>query len=249
MTIKQEQIQHYFVWDSVVRLFHWVNALSILGLIALGAVILNSKALGVTNDGKTLLKTIHVYIGYIFVVNLIWRVIWGFMGNRYARWNAILPIGYQYHKQLQAFKIALKHKKTTVFMGHNPFARWMVTFMFLLLSIMAASGLVLGGTDLYMPPFGHTFKSWIAQSSDAMALVKPYSNDGVNHNAYETMREFRKFYIAVHYYVFYLLLGAIFLHLFMVIVTEFRERSTIISAMVTGVKRFDEKPIDYQDGY
>ena len=36
------------------------------GSIAVGVAILNDKALGVDNDGKILLKTVHVYIGYVF---------------------------------------------------------------------------------------------------------------------------------------------------------------------------------------
>jgi hypothetical protein len=36
----------------------------VLGLIAVGVVILNAKVLGVPNDGNILLKTVHVWIGY-----------------------------------------------------------------------------------------------------------------------------------------------------------------------------------------
>jgi cytochrome b len=59
-------------------------------------VILNAKSLGVSGEGKILLKTIHAYIGYVFVINLSWRLVWGFIGNKYVRWKAILPIGKGY---------------------------------------------------------------------------------------------------------------------------------------------------------
>ena len=65
------------VWDVSVRCFHWINVVSVLGLIAVGVAILNDKALGVTNDGKILLKTVHVWIGYVFALNLLWRFVWG----------------------------------------------------------------------------------------------------------------------------------------------------------------------------
>lgn len=51
----------------------------VIGLIGVEVVILNSKLLGVSSDGKILLKTVHVYIGYIFVVNLFWRFLWGLL--------------------------------------------------------------------------------------------------------------------------------------------------------------------------
>ena len=55
-----KDLKAYPVWDANVRWFHWINLLSLLGLIAVGVAILNDKALGVTSDGKILLKTVHV---------------------------------------------------------------------------------------------------------------------------------------------------------------------------------------------
>lgn len=87
------ELKTYSVWDASVRWFHWLNLICILGLVAVGVAILNDKALGVTNDGKILLKTVHVWIGYVFVLNLLWRLIWAFIGEAHARWRAILPAG------------------------------------------------------------------------------------------------------------------------------------------------------------
>jgi cytochrome b len=244
MKSEREELNKYPVWDRTVRIFHWINVLCILGLIAAGTVILNSKALGIPSDGKILLKTVHVYIGYVFVANLVWRLIWGFIGNRFARWKAILPVGEQYKKQHRAFVDGVKNGNSTAFMGHNPLARWMVSFLLVLLSAMALTGLVLAGTDVYMPPFGGYFKSWVAEDPEAAVNVKPYSDEGVNKEAYQDMRGFRKPFIKVHYYCFFVLLAAIFLHLGAVILTELRERNGLISAMFTGEKVFNKKPID-----
>jgi cytochrome b len=247
MASEQEQWIKYPVWDRSVRIFHWVNVLCILGLIAVGTVILNSKALGVPNDGKVLLKTVHVYIGYLFALNLAWRLIWGFIGNRFARWSAILPLGDGYKRQRQAFVSGLKNGESAQFIGHNPLARWMVTFLFIVLTAMAVTGLVLGGTDVYMPPFGETFKSWVAEDPENTAMVKPYSDEGVNEEAYQAMRDFRKPFIKIHYYGFYVLLAAILLHLAAVILSELRERIGLISAMFNGEKVFSKKPVDLED--
>jgi cytochrome b len=244
MTTQQKPLTKYRVWDGTVRIFHWLNLLSVLGLIAVGTVILNGKLLGVTGDGKVLLKTLHVYIGYVFVLNLVWRLIWGFMGSKFARWRAILPIGGLYKKQRHAFVEGFKEGKPPVFLGHNPLARWMVSFLFLLLSTMAVTGLVLGGTDVYMPPFGGYFKSWVAENPESVAEVKPNSDEGRNEDAYQAMRDFRKPFITLHYYGFFTLLGAILLHLIAVVVTEFRERCGLVSSMFTGEKVFHNKPLD-----
>ena len=62
-------LKAYAVRDAGIRWFHWINLLCMLGLIAVGVAILNAKALGVTDDGKILLKTMHVWIGYVFAAN------------------------------------------------------------------------------------------------------------------------------------------------------------------------------------
>jgi len=39
-----------------------------------GVAILNAKPPGVTDDGRILLKTMRVGIGYVFAANLLWRL-------------------------------------------------------------------------------------------------------------------------------------------------------------------------------
>jgi cytochrome b len=239
-----ENVTHYQVWDKTVRIFHWLNVLCVLMLIAIGVAILNSKALGVTTEGKILLKTIHVYVGYVFAINLGWRIVWGFIGSRFARWKMALPFGSEYKAQLKAHIDGAKNNKPVGFLGHNPIARLMVALLFLLLSVQAVTGLILAGTDVYMPPFGHSFKQWVATDASTVDLVKPYSKEGVNEDAFKEMRDTRKPFAVTHYYVFYIMLGAILLHLLGVLVSEIKERNGLVSAMITGKKVFAEKPFD-----
>lgn len=239
-----EQLTHYQVWDKTVRIFHWVNVICVLCLIAIGVAILNDKALGVTTEGKILLKSWHIYFGYIFAINLGWRIIWGFIGSRFARWKMALPCGAEYKAQLKAHIDGVKNNKPVEFLGHNPIARLMVALLFLLLSAQAITGLVLAGTDMYMAPFGNMVKQSIAVDATAVDTIKPYSKEGIDDAAYKDMRDVRKPFITVHYYVFYILLAAIFLHLCGVLVSELRERNGLVSAMITGKKVFAEKPFD-----
>ncbi len=247
MTDSTQKLISYPVWDKTVRIFHWVNVLCVLGLIAVGTVILNAKALGVPSDGKILLKTAHVYIGYVFFVNLTWRIIWGFIGSHFARWRVILPFGRQNWLELMDYIADLKNDRPTKpYLGHNPIARLMVALLFLLMSIQAITGLVLAGTDVYMPPLGNTIKEWIAVDASTVDQVKPYSKEGVDEAAYKNMRNFRKPFITTHYYVFLLLLMAIIVHLLGVVVTELKERNGLVSAMFTGNKVFKTKPVDLE---
>ena len=58
----------YRVWDAGTRWFHWINALCVIALSAVGYVILHAKGLDISNDGKITLKTIHTWIGYGFAL-------------------------------------------------------------------------------------------------------------------------------------------------------------------------------------
>ncbi len=237
-------LKEYPVWDRTTRWFHWINTLAIIGLIGVGLVILNAKTLGISTDGKILLKTIHVYIGYVFCLNLAWRIIWAFVGNKYARWKAILPVGKGFFTALREYKASFISGKIKYYQGHNPAAKLMITLLFVLLITQAITGLVLAGTDIYFPPFGQAMKTWVAEDVNKVDVIKPYSKENVSKEKFAEMRAFRKPFITIHLYGFYILLIAIFLHVFAIVVTEIRERSGLISAMFTGRKVFPKKPVD-----
>jgi cytochrome b len=245
--MSDNELKYYSVWDRTMRWFHWINVVCILGLVGVGVVILNSKILGVSGDSKAVLKTLHVYIGYVFVLNLIWRLVWGFIGNKYSRWKAILPIGKGYWRSVSEYVAGAKSGEPPQYLGHNPVAKLMVGFLFLLLATQATTGLVLAGTDLYLPPFGHEIAEWVTGSGEEhnkIKNLKPGSKDDVDSEAYAEMRKIRKPFITTHVYSFYLLLISIILHIAAVIMTEVREKNGLVSAMFTGNKIASKKPVD-----
>lgn len=237
-------LKSYRVWDANIRWFHWINVLCILGLAAIGVAILNDKALGVSTEGKILLKTVHVWIGYVFALNLLWRLIWAFIGGVHARWSSILPGGRGYFDELRAYIADFKAGRPRQYLGHNPLGRIAVTLLLFMLLTQAVSGLVLAGTDLFYPPIGSWIAGWVAAPGIDPATLLPYAKETYDAVAYEEMRAFRKPFITVHEYGFYLLLGLIFVHILAVVITELREGGNLISAMFTGRKVLNQEPAD-----
>lgn len=233
------------VWDRTTRWFHWVNVLCVLALAALGLAILNEKAFGVSAAGKVLLKTLHVYVGYVLVANLAWRIIWGFIGGQHARWKSFLPFGPGYTDALRSYVRGFVTGNAPTYLGHNPLGRLMVSLLFLLLLTQAATGLILAGTDLYKPPFGGVIAEWVTGGDpEKLSQLKPGSKDYVVPAAYDKMRNFRKPIVTTHLYSFYLLMVAILLHITAVVVTEIRDKNGLISAMFTGEKVLSTPPVD-----
>ena len=192
------------------------------------------------------LKTVHVYVGYIFVANLLWRLVWAFIGGRFARWRALLPVGRHYGARLGEFVRGFAAGRAPFYLGHNPLARIFLSLLVLSLIVQAATGLVLAGTDVYMPPLGGTMREWVAADTHDPSLVAPYSPETVNAEAYAEMRAFRAPVVTTHEYNFYVLLGLIAIHIAAAVVSEFREGGNVISAMFTGRKVHDQSPIDLE---
>jgi len=238
------ELKPHAVWDVPTRWFHWINVLCIVGLAAVGLVILNAGALGASNAGKVALKTLHTYIGYVFAVNLLWRLVWAFLGNRFARWREMLPGGRGYLQGLRSYVTALRAGRPEQYLGHNPLARLSVAALFLLLLIQALTGLVLAGTDLFYPPIGHWIAQWVAAPGTDPATLVPYSPDLYDKAAWDSMRVFRKPFAVAHLYSFYALAVVVILHVAGVVVTELKEGGGIISAMFTGRKMLSRRPAD-----
>lgn len=241
------EYRSYRVWDAPTRWFHWINVLSVLGLIGVGLVILFSKDLGIGPDGKITLKTIHVIIGYVFVLNLLWRLVWGFFGNAHARWRAVLPGGPGYLRAVRAYAAAFMEGHPQAYVGHNPLGRLAVTVIFLLLIILAVTGLVRAGTDIYYPPFGGFVAEYVAKSGVDPETLAPYDVTMVDEAKFARLNAFKRPFGIVHKYGSYILIGMIVLHIAAVVITELREGGGIVSAMFTGRKVLTSEPVDEPD--
>jgi len=238
------ELKSYVVWDASTRWFHWINALCVIALAVVGFVILNAGGLGASNAGKVALKTIHIWIGYVFTLNLLWRIAWAFLGNRYAKWRSVLPGGKGYFRAVRSYITAFIAGPPEQYLGHNPAGRLGIAVLFLLLAIQVITGLVLAGTDLFYPPIGHWIAQWVAAPDVAPGSLVPYAPKMYDAAAYESMRAFRKPFALVHLYSFYVLVVVVVMHVAAVIITELKEGGSIISAMFTGRKIISGRPVD-----
>ena len=236
--------QEYAAWDLPTRWFHWINALAVIGLIATGLVVLNGDPLGLSASGKILLKSVHASFGYVMAVNLLWRFVWAFFGNRYTRWRGILPAGPGYLTALRAYVASFLSGEPQQYVGHNPLARIGIFLLFLLLVVQLATGLVIAGTDLFWPPFGHWFAQWIAAPGVDPSTLRPGASDWIDKASYQAMRALRRPFVTVHEITFYALAVVIVLHVIAVVLTEVHEGGSITSAMFTGRKILTRRPPD-----
>lgn len=238
------QLQQYKVWDLPTRLFHWTNFITIISLIFIGLIMLFKKELGITSlEAKVSLKEIHVIIGYVFVLNFTWRIIWGFIGNKYAQWKRLIPQK-GFKDELRSYISSARNGEPLQYTGHNPMGRLAIAFIFLLMTTMTVTGLVRAGTDIYYPPFGSLVADYIAAPGTDAASIQPYIATGTDEGKVKNLKAFKDPFGTIHIYTSYVLMFMIILHIFFVVRAEIREGGSLITAMFTGKKVLRNKPAD-----
>ena len=114
------------VWDLPLRAFHWLLAFSIL-----------ASYLTAENGGFNAM-TWHMYLGYWTAGLIIFRVIWGFVGPRHARFVNFLPTPGKLFRYLKGFF----HGDTVHTVGHNPAGSIMVVIMLVLVAFQVTTGMM-----------------------------------------------------------------------------------------------------------
>ncbi|MFK5894698.1 MAG: cytochrome b/b6 domain-containing protein [Pseudomonadota bacterium] len=245
--MSNDTFKEYKVWDASTRVFHWVNFTTIILLIIFGMLMLYKKELGIVSlEAKIALKEVHILVGYVFALNLIWRIIWGFIGSKYARWKNIFP-GKGFFTVLKDYKDSIKNGQPQQFLGHNPMGRLAISFMILLMVTLMGSGLIRAGTDIYYPPFGSFMAEYVADENTDPADILPYNAKGTDKQRAANLKAFKKPFGVIHLYTAYTLMFIILIHIFFVVRTEKSEGGSLVSAMITGKKILKNKPVDLDD--
>lgn len=234
----------YSTWSSSVRWFHWINVLCIISLIFVGLMMLYKSELGISSlEAKVSLKELHVIIGYVFVINLVIRLIFAFIGPACARFSAFIP-GKGFIKNLKSYHASIKTGEPQQFIGHNPLGKLAVTALFTLLIILAVSGLIRAGTDIYYPPFGSIVASYIAEDGIDPDRLIPYQKEGVNKEKMVSLKAFKSPFGKIHLYTAYFLMFLIFVHIVAVVRAEIKEGDSLVSSMFSGKKIIKGEPQD-----
>jgi len=207
-------------WDWQTRVLHWVNALLVINLALLTLGVEGMEALGVEKAVRRPVKELHAYIGHIFIVTLMLRVLWGFIGNRHARFSDMMPFTGERFAALGrnikwVFSGFRGEGPRTV--GHDPLASLFYLALFIVLISQAVTGLLLSGAEFKIFP-GVLFSGGLGeQGAEALEEV------------HELGLLFMYFYIAVH------LLG--------LVIHELKERTGLFSSMIHGKKYFPKSDV------
>ena len=141
----------YPVWDPLLRILHWWNALTMLLQVATGSIILIILSEKLQDGAGGWLVTIHAVCGYMFAAGILTRILWLFVGSPTASWRDILPLTANQRKVLLdtlRYYISALRKTPPLYLAHNPFAGLVYAVFFLLAGGQAITGSML----LNLPP-------------------------------------------------------------------------------------------------
>lgn len=122
------------VWDLPTRLFHWALAACIAG--SLVSVNLGGNAVGW-----------HFRFGYAILALLLFRLLWGFAGPRYARFASFPPNPAAALRYLRGERSASP--------GHNPLGALSVYAMLAALALQVGTGLFATDDIMWDGPLKH----------------------------------------------------------------------------------------------
>ena len=110
------------VWDLPTRAFHWLLALSFAGAF-------------LTAESERL-RDVHVTLGYTMLGLIAFRLLWGLIGTRYARFTS-----FAYRpRQVMSYLKSLLTRSPQHYLGHNPAGSWAIYALLGLSALAGATG-------------------------------------------------------------------------------------------------------------
>jgi cytochrome b len=186
------------VWDIAVRVFHW-------------SLVLCFAIAYISED----IELIHVYAGYLVLGLISFRVLWGLIGTRHARFGSFI----RGRQVTLAYLKSLLTTRPQHYVGHNPAAGWMILALLVTLFLLTWSGMQLYADDGKGP---------LAQI-DIEIIAQARADDDRD--------KADSFWEPIHESLANLTLLLVIIHVVGVAVSSLIHRENLVRSMITGYKR------------
>jgi Ni/Fe-hydrogenase 1 B-type cytochrome subunit len=160
-TMHTHAFERRYVWQLPVRFYHWINAFAVLALAVTGYLIgappaLKSGAEASFGYWFGTVRFIHFVAAFVFFFNFLFRIYWGFVGNRYARWDNFIPLRREQWRELvEVLRVDILQAKTKPLesIGHNTLAglTYFVTFIAFVIQCATGFGMYAAMSHAWLP--------------------------------------------------------------------------------------------------
>lgn len=185
------------VYDPVLRVLHAWNGLTILFLI----LTVSFADLAEKGAGEDFVWLMHIYLGYALILGLVARLCWGLVGPAHARFSDM------WHPAAWWYAVRYFDLKTIPRFGHDRLASGIYLLVYLLLAVMAFTGLGLAAVEHNLGPLN----AWLGDMAWAKdALEEPHET------------------------IYSVLIGFVVIHITALIWHEVRDKTPLAQSMVSG---------------
>ncbi len=211
-----------YVWDKFIRVFHW----SLVALFTFSYLTGESES------------DLHAYSGYLIIALVLMRILWGFIGSKYARFKDFVKTP----GTVIRYAKSMASEEPEHYRGHNPLGGLMVVAMLATLLMITFSGLKLYAAEEGKGPFAASYEvSLLNQSyadSDDDSSEEEGDGEGYEGN-HEEDEEAEEFWEEIHETAVNFMLLLILLHIGGVVFSSKIHKESLVKAMVTGYKEKD----------
>lgn len=212
------------VWDPIVRIGHWT------------LVIAFFTAYFTEDD----FLTQHVWAGYIVGTVVLFRIVWGFIGSKHARFSDFIYSPAAVFGYLKG----LVRGKPQHYMGHNPAGGAMVIALLLSLGATVFTGLSLYAVEENAGPL-----AGIVAASDkvipASIIPSAYADEdedeGESEHGAMVNKETEEFWEELHEFFANFTLLLVALHIGGVLLSSHIDKEKLVKAMITGRKEMPKE--------
>ncbi len=220
----KKMVRRIYVWQLPVRLYHWVNALSITILAITGYLIGNPIALQTSAEASFsywfgTVRFIHFVAAFFFFFNFLFRIYWGFAGNRFSDWKNFIPFHKGQWKEMKdVLRIDILHAKGKPLesIGHNALAgfTYFITFLVFLFQSITGFGMYAAMSTSFLPQLF----SWIVPLMGGDFAVRQWHH------------------ISMWFFIIFSMI-----HVYLVFYHDYVEGRGVTSSMVGGWKFIEEE--------
>ena len=156
---KAGSVEEVRIWDPLIRVFHWLLVVFFVASWVLG-------------EFGPAIMTLHIYSGYMICGLLAFRLIWGLVGPRSARFASFLA------GPVAVARYAISHigrREPSLWPGHNPLGGWSVMDMLALLAVQVSTGLILDPEDyINVGPLAHLVDIEVSRTANAVHATNAF---------------------------------------------------------------------------
>lgn len=198
------------VWDPLVRIFHW-------------SLVLAFTVAYLSGDEE---NDLHIYSGYLILGLIAFRLLWGIVGSRYARFSDFVYSP----KSIITYIRDIVAGQPKRYLGHNPAGGAMIVALLLSLVVVTYSGLKVYAIEEGAGPLA-------LQTTEVSFIKSAYADDDENeHNRHDEDEE-EEFWEEIHEVSANFIVFLVVLHIAGVIVSGRLHNENLVKAMITGNKK------------